>query len=164
MVVGLGHLSLGSTNERTNTGSKNCHEKRRRGRDFIANFTSSDSPEKLWIGGLIKEGETEYQKRKQSLTYLFREQSEELFSSHPLEKIFDCSKGHPILLKEYLSGRLSLENFVIYEKIFHFREDFDKKLTDPVWETVSLKIKKYGPFINIDVFNYKKLLRDIVNE
>jgi hypothetical protein len=53
---------------------------------------------------------------------------------------------------------------VIYEKIFHFREDFDKKLTDPVWETVSLKIKKYEPFINIDVFNYKKLLRDIVNE
>jgi len=33
-----------------------------------------------------------------------------------------------------------------------------------VWETVSLKLKKYSPFINIDVFNYKKLLRSIINE
>ena len=73
-------------------------------------------------------------------------------------------QSHPILLKEYLSGRLSLENFVIYDKIFHFSKNFDKKLTDPVWETVSLKLKKYGPFINIDVFKYKKLLRSIVNE
>jgi hypothetical protein len=33
-----------------------------------------------------------------------------------------------------------------------------------VWETVSLKIKKYSPFINIDMFSYKKILRTIVNE
>ena len=71
------------------------------------------------------------------------------------ESLFDCSKGHPILLKEYLSGKLSLENFVIYDKIFHFSKNFDKKLTDPVWETVSLKLKKYGPFLNIDVFQKK---------
>jgi hypothetical protein len=53
---------------------------------------------------------------------------------------------------------------VIYEKIFHFSDKFDKKLDDPVWETVSLKIKKYIPFLNIDVFQYKKLLRKMVNE
>jgi hypothetical protein len=41
---------------------------------------------------------------------------------------------------------------------------FDKKLLDPVWETVGLKIKKYKPFLNIDIFHYKKLLREIVNE
>ena len=77
--------------------------------------------------------------------------------------LFNCSKGHPILLKEYLSGRLSLENFVIYDKIFHFSKNFDKKLSDPVWETVSLKLKKYGPFLNIDVFHFKKLLKEIIN-
>ena len=102
-------------------------------------------------------------KRRQSSTYLFREQSSELLSENELEILFDCSKGHPKILKEYLSGRLSLENFVIFDKIFHFSEKFDKKLSDPVWETVSLKIKKYGPFINIDVFQFKKILREIVN-
>ena len=35
---------------------------------------------------------------------------------------------------------------------------------DPVWETVSMKISKYLPFININVFQYKKILREIVNE
>jgi len=78
-------------------------------------------------------------------------------------KLFDCSRGHPILLKEYLSGRLSLENFVILNKIFHFSKNFDKKLNDPVWETVSLKLKKYEPFINIDVFNYKRILKEIIS-
>ena len=134
---------------------------------FIANFTSSDSPEKIWIGGLIKEGETEYQnwrKRTQSLTYLFREQSEELFSSHPLEKIFDCSKGHPILLKKYLGGKVSLESLVIYDKIFSFRKRFDSVLNDPVWSSVSLKIKKYEPFLNIDVPKHKQILRSMICE
>jgi len=103
-------------------------------------------------------------KRQQSLTYLFKEQSNELLSENELESLFDCSKGHPKILKKYLSGSLSLETLTILEKIFHFSKDFDKKLDDPVWETVSLKLKKYCPFINIDVFQYKKLLRDIVNE
>tara|TARA_Y100000022_G_C13060537_1_gene288668 strand:+ start:215 stop:376 length:162 start_codon:yes stop_codon:yes gene_type:complete len=53
---------------------------------------------------------------------------------------------------------------VIYEKIFRFSKNFDKKLKDPVWETVSLKLKKYDPFINIDVFQFKKVLRALVNE
>ena len=136
--------------------------------DFlVSNFASADNPQNLWIGEIINSGErtyAEWMKRKQSSTYLFKEQSNELLSQNDLESLFDCSQGHPKILKEYLSGRLSLENFVIWERIFHFSADFDKKLSDPVWETVSLKIKKYGPFINIDVFKYKKLLRDIVHE
>jgi len=136
--------------------------------DFlVSNFSAADNPQNLWIGEIINSGErtyAEWMKRKQSSTYLFKEQSNELLSQNGLESLFDCSQGHPKILKEYLSGRLSLENLVIYDKIFHFSKNFDKKLKDPVWETVSLKLKKYGPFINIDVFNYKKILRDMVDE
>ena len=32
---------------------------------FIANFIASDTPEKIWIGGLIKEGESQYQGAKE---------------------------------------------------------------------------------------------------
>jgi hypothetical protein len=103
-------------------------------------------------------------RRQQSLTYLFKEQSSELLSENELESLFNCTKGHPTILKKFLSGQLSLETFTIYEKIFGFSKNFDKKLTDPVWETVSLKLKKYSPFLNIDVFNYKKILRSIINE
>ena len=103
-------------------------------------------------------------KRQQSLTYLFKEQLEELLSEKKLDEVFDCSKGHPPILKKYLGGDLSLETLIILEKIFSFVKKFDKTIKDPVWETVSLKVKKYIPFININMVYYKKILREIVNE
>jgi len=136
--------------------------------DFlVSNFTATDNPQNLWIGEIINSGERNYadwMKRQQSLTYLFKEQSNELLSENELETLFNCTKGHPLILKKYLSGSVSLETFTIFDKIFHFSKNFDKKLTDPVWETVSLKLKKYSPFLNIDMFHYKKILRSIINE
>jgi hypothetical protein len=136
--------------------------------DFlVSNFVETDSPSNLWIGQIINSGErtyTEWMKRQQSLTYLFKEQSEELFSQTKLEDAFNCSKGHPIVLKRFLSGKICIETLVIYDKIFLFGKKFDKKLLDPVWETVSLKINKYNPFLNIDVFQFKRILREIIDE
>ena len=136
--------------------------------DFlVSNFTATDNPQNLWIGEIINSGErnyAEWTKRQQSLTYLFKEQSNELFSESKLDDVFNCSKGHPPVLKMFLGGKISLETLVIYDKIFLFGNTFDKKLLDPVWESVSLKLKKYSPFINIDVFNYRKILRSIINE
>ena len=135
--------------------------------DFLlSNFVIADNPQNLWIGEIINSGERNYadwMRRKQSLTYLFKEQSEKLLSENELETVFDCSKGHPVILKKYLGGEISLETLTIMEKVFSFVKDFDKKLTDPVWETVSLKIKKYIPFININVFNYKKILKEVIS-
>ena len=136
--------------------------------DFLlANFVTADTPQNLWIGEIINSGEKTYadwMKRQQSLTYLFKEQSTELLSEKKLEEVFNCSKGHPIVLKKYLGGEISLETLTILEKIFSFVKNFDTKLQDPVWESVSLKIRKYLPFLNINVFNYKKILRDLIDE
>ena len=136
--------------------------------DFLlANFVSTDNPNNLWIGEIINSGERTYadwMRRKQSISYLFKEESEKLLEESNLEQLFECGKGHPIILKRFLGGDISLETFVIYDIIFLFSEKFDEKLLDPVWETVSLKIRKYKPFLNINVFNFKKILREIVNE
>ena len=136
--------------------------------DFLlANFVTADTPQNLWIGEIINSGEKTYadwMKRQQSLTYLFKEQSTELLSEKKLEEVFNCSKGHPPILRKYLGGDLNLETLTIYEKIFSFRKNFDKKLVDPVWETVSLKIKKYLPFLNINVFQYKQILKGLIDE
>jgi hypothetical protein len=61
-----------------------------------------------------------------------------------------------------LTDKISLETLVIYDRIFLFSKDFNKKLLDPVWQTVSMRIKKYTPFINIDVFEYKRIVKEIV--
>jgi len=136
--------------------------------DFLlSNFINATNPQNLWIGEIINSGErtyAEWKMRQQSLTYMFKEQSENLLSENDLEKVFNCSKGHPLVLKKYLGGEISLETLSILEKIFSFQKNFDKKLKDPVWETVSMKLKKYLPFLNINVFQFKKLLREIINE
>ena len=133
---------------------------------LLSNFVTTDNPQNLWIGEIINSGErnySEWMKRQQSLTYLFKEQSIELLSKKNLNEVFDCSKGHPLLLKKYLGGEISLETLTILEKGFSFVKNFDKKLDDPVWESVSLKIKKYIPFININVFHYKKILKEVID-
>ena len=136
--------------------------------DFLlSNFVNATNPQNLWIGEIINSGERTYadwKMRQQSLTYMFTEQSENLLSENDLETVFNCSKGHPIVLKKYLGGEISLETLSILEKVFSFKGKFDKKLKDPVWETVSMKLKKYLPFLNINVFQFKKILRGIVDE
>ena len=132
---------------------------------FVSNFVSTTDPSRMYIGELVKNGEERYvdwKKRTQSLSYVFREESEFLFKDHKMDEVFDCSKGHPIILKKFLGGNISLETLVIYDRILGYGKDFDKKLKDPVWETVSKRVRKYTPFLNIDVFRYKKILKEVV--
>jgi hypothetical protein len=134
---------------------------------FVANFVSCNDPETLWIGEMIREGEGRYQnwqKKIQSLSYVFKEESQSLFEENAFEDVFNCSKGHPVLLKKFLNDKISLETLVIYNKIFLFGNTFDKKLQDPVWTTVSRRVKKYNPFLNIDVFRFRKILKEIILE
>ncbi len=132
---------------------------------FVSNFIYSTDPGTIWIGEMIKEGEGRYQewkKKTQSLTYIFKEEVNNLFDGNKVDEVFDCTEGHPPILRSYLGGNTSLETLVICDMILGYGKNFDQKLNDPVWETVSRKIKKYGPFLNIDVSRYKKILQETV--
>ena len=131
---------------------------------FLANFVTCQDPETLWIGEIIQEGDknyTQWQKKVQSLSYVFKEDIDTLFD-RKVDEVFDCSNGHPHILKSYLGGFTTLETLVICDRIFGYVKNFDKELQDPVWETVSRRIKKYTPFLNINVPRYKKVLKEIV--
>lgn len=134
---------------------------------FVSNFIDATDPSKVWIGEIVTSGERIYcdwKKRNQSISYIFKQESEYLLENFSINEIFDCSKGHPILLKKFLSGNISPETLVIYDKIFLFRNIFDKKLKDPVWQIVGLKIEKYSQFLNIDIFKFKKMLKEMLND
>ena len=131
---------------------------------FISNFITCTDPSKLWIGEMMREGEgryTAWKRRTQSLSYIFKQEMQSILNNEEFDSLFTKMNGHPPILKKYLSSDISLETLVICDRILEYRKDFDKKLTDPVWETVSLRIKKYSPFLNIDVLRYKKLLKQI---
>jgi hypothetical protein len=132
---------------------------------FVSNFITCTDPSKLWIGEMMREGEgryTAWKKRNQSLSYIFKEELEYVLANQDLDTVFAKKSGHPIILKKYLGGEISIETMVILDKILDFRKNFDAKLDDPVWQTVSLRMKKYSPFLNIDVFRYKKIVKEIV--
>ena len=73
--------------------------------DFlVSNFVSADTPGNLWIGEIINSGErtyAEWMKRQQSLTYLFKEQSNELLSENELESLFIVPKDIPRFSKSF---------------------------------------------------------------
>tara|TARA_B100000085_G_scaffold159164_1_gene144702 strand:- start:663 stop:1259 length:597 start_codon:yes stop_codon:yes gene_type:complete len=135
---------------------------------FVSNFITCTDPSKLWIGEMMREGEdryTEWKKRNQSLTYIFTEEVESIFSDKNFDSMFTLDgTTHPQILKEYLRKNISIETLVILDQILGFKKEWDSKLTDPVWQSVSLRMRKYSPFLNIDVFRYKKILKKSVLE
>ena len=72
--------------------------------------------------------------------------------------------SHPTILKSYLRDDISIETLIIIDRILGFRKNWDNKLSDPVWETVSMRMRKYSPFLNIEVSRYKKILKEIVHD
>jgi hypothetical protein len=133
---------------------------------FVANFVECSDPERLWIGDIIREGEDVYKewlKKSQSLSYLFKTEAEVFINKKNFEELFDCKTGnHPEILKKYLQKGITLETITILDIILGYVKNFDKKLTDPIWNFVSLRIRKYRPFLNIDVEKYKNVLKEIV--
>ena len=128
---------------------------------FLANFIECDDPERLWIGEIIRSGNDYYSswlKRFQGLTYLFENESE-FITKQNFEDLFSV-KGysHPEILKKYLQKDISIETMVILDTMLNYTKDFNKKMSDPVWETVGLKIKKYKPFLNINIDRFKEIL------
>ena len=92
---------------------------------FVSNFVSTTDPQTVWIGNIVKEGETNYTnwKRKvQSLSYIFKEEVEFLFSGKKVDDVFLIENNrHPLLLKEHLNGNVSVETMVILDKILGYK-------------------------------------------
>jgi len=133
---------------------------------FVANFVSCDDPDRMWIGEIIKNGESNYvswRKRTQSLSYTFTGECEGILNAKNFDEMFLIkNRRHPQIVKEYLKSSISLETLMVLDEILHFSKEYDKILDDPVWLSISRKMKKYKSFINIDVSRYTKVLKESV--
>ena len=133
---------------------------------FVSNFVSCDDPQSLWIGEIVRNGETNYtrwKKRVQSLSYTFRTEIENVFSDKKFdEMLYIDGKRHPHIVREHLGKNLSLESLVILNKILGFKKEFDRRLNDPIWKFLSMRIDKYDSFIHIDVFKFKSILKEVI--
>jgi hypothetical protein len=135
---------------------------------LIANL--SNNP-KLWIRDLAysEDAQLTYQgwkKRNQSLSYMFKNETQEvLCKPFNYNFVVQPEYSHPYLLRSYLSGRLSLETFCIVMDLAKAIPFFDKKMEyDPVWDEISMKVKKYTPFIKYDREKFSKIILDFYDD
>ena len=83
---------------------------------MLANFVTTDNPKNLWIGEIINSGERTYSdwmRRQQSMSYMFKEQSNELLEKQRLmyTRISLSKDPEAIVLKEHLEQSVQLLGF-----------------------------------------------------
>lgn len=95
---------------------------------------------------------TEWKRVQESLTYTYTQDIKNLtYQVTKLEDAWECSQGHPVILKEYCGKRCRLETLVILNKLYRFTTEVDEQLVlDPVWNSISRTIHKYSPFIKVE--------------
>lgn len=130
---------------------------------YLANFIRG----KEWIGDFDQKNWLEHKKVNQSLEYVYKNDIEKLLTLvENFDILFKVGEGnHPKLVKAYLGKKINLETLVILEKILQYRKQFDAKISETyVWPKVSLLIKKYEPFLDIDVRAFRMKTLTLVKE
>ena len=120
---------------------------------FISNFIVNP---KGWVGNFNEENYLNWKKRNQSLKYNYKSELVELFHKvESFDEIFQGNGQHPLLLKQLMSKRISLETVSILESILGFCRGFDKEIEETiVWPDRKKLIKNYSNLLTIDVNEY----------
>lgn len=119
-----------------------------------------------WIGNLNEDGSDEtykqYKGLMESFTYRFKNDIDKIISMNDFKSLFVVEDGqHPLLVKMLLQNEIPLETFTVLNRYIGFMPKFDKEITDPImWPDLSLKIRKYNPFITVNNEAIKDALKD----
>lgn len=119
-----------------------------------------------WIGNLFTDSADEVYKNwianQNAMTYNFTMDVRKLNQDFNLN--FAHRDGHhPYLLTLYLSGQVQLESMVILDELLDFRKQWDRTISEKyVWPSVSLKIRKYAPFLSFDKKKMKQKMLELI--
>ena len=133
---------------------------------LVANFM--DNP-KGYIRSFNDGNYERWRINQESFSYKFKQDIDLLLTcfeapyQDKFDKIFKVKeRSHPPLIKHYLSGEIALETLVIFETCLGYVEQFDKKLTDPIWKDVKKRVVKYKPFLHIDCQKYREVILTVI--
>ena len=116
----------------------------------------------LWIGAMFdEEAEERHNSRLKSIqsmrhnlessTRMLTEQSE--YKATNIGFLFVVPKDgrHPKFLSMLLQRKITEETFLCYDRVMGFTNRWDERMKhDPIWEDMSLRLRKYSSFLNID--------------
>ena len=138
---------------------------------FVSNFVAK---EKFWIGNTLSEESrniyTMWRKKIQSLSYIFENDVKVIIDEIndreiDFDSVFKIQDGqHPIILRLTLADRVSLESFLILNKILDFFPQFNRRIEETIiWPDYYKKCVKYEPFVKVDMTRFKFILKKQLN-
>ena len=138
---------------------------------FVSNFIAK---EKFWIGNTLSEESrniyTMWRKKIQSLSYIFENDVKVIIDEIndreiDFDSVFKIQDGqHPIILRLTLADRISLESFLILNKILDFFPQFNRRIEETIiWPDYYKKCVKYEPFVKVDLTRFKFILKKQLN-
>lgn len=138
---------------------------------FVSNFVAK---EKFWIGNALSEESrniyTMWRKKIQSLSYIFENDVKAIIDEIndreiDFDSVFKIQDGqHPIILRLTLADRVSLESFLILNKILDFFPQFNRRIEETIiWPDFYKKCVKYEPFVKVDMTRFKFILKKQLN-
>ena len=138
---------------------------------FVSNFVAK---EKFWIGNTLSEESrniyTMWRKKIQSLSYIFENDVKAIIDEIndreiDFDSVFKIQDGqHPIILRLTLADRISLESFLILNKILDFFPQFNRRIEETIiWPDYYKKCVKYEPFVKVDMTRFKFILKKQLN-
>ena len=75
------------------------------------------------------------------------------------------NSSHPILLKEYLGKRVSLETLIILDELVKFSKNWNNRMAeDYIWFDLKKLMKNYKRFLTIDKKCYRIQLLNLIEE
>ena len=109
-----------------------------------------------YVGKFDDEVYKDWKRRTPSLSYTFINEIRPYTES--FEELFEWDNTHPLLLREYLGKRVSMETMIILDELTHFQKNWDDN--DVIWKDTKKLMNKYKKFLTI---NKNKCKVDLIN-
>ena len=113
-----------------------------------------------WIGKFDDDVYNEWKRKKQSLTYNFI--NEMTPYADRFEELFLWEDTHPLLLREYMGKRVSMETLVILDELINFQKKW--RDDDIVWKDLKKLINNYKKFLTFDKNKCRVSLMKLIEE
>jgi hypothetical protein len=129
---------------------------------FVSNFIQDRNG---YIANFNNKNYEDWLQRKKMFYEIFSQELQPFVKN--FDPLFKCSEGrHPLLLKEYLGKRVSLETMIILDKLVSYSSNWDDglKWDDFVWPDVKKLMNNYKGFLTIDPNKYRIRLLTLIEE
>ena len=128
---------------------------------LVANFIID---RRGYIANFSNENYEQWKEKRNNFYNMFTDEIRPLVKNfNPLFEVKNSE--HPILLKEYLGKRVSLETLIILDDLVKFSKTWDNRMAeDYIWFDLKKLMNNYKRFLTIDKNQYRIQLLKLIEE